>query len=253
MHIDVRGQGRDLVLIHGWAMHGGIFAGLVEHLSARFRVHVVDLPGHGYSRDDSHFDVVDCAERIVAKTPPALWVGWSLGGLVALHAALAHPQQVHGLGMLASSPRFVTASDWPHGVDATVFGEFSIELQQHYQRAIDRFLTLESLGSPHAPRELRALKQIVFERREPNANALVQGLRALEHCDLRSELPHLAMPSLWMAGRRDRVVHPAALRWSATQAPRARYLEFNSGHAPFLEHADAMADALGHFATELST
>ena len=59
------------------------------------------------------------------------------------------------------------------------------------------------------------------------------------------------MPSLWIAGRRDRLVPPAAMRWAAAQAPQARYLEFNSGHAPFLEHAAALADAITDFATEL--
>ena len=53
MHIDTIGHGPDLVLIHGWAMHGGIFAPLVERLSPQFQLHIVDLPGHGHSRDDA--------------------------------------------------------------------------------------------------------------------------------------------------------------------------------------------------------
>jgi pimeloyl-[acyl-carrier protein] methyl ester esterase len=59
------------------------------------------------------------------------------------------------------------------------------------------------------------------------------------------------MPSLWIAGRRDRLVPPAAMQWAATVAPAARYLEFNSGHAPFLEHAPAIADALATLETGL--
>ncbi len=56
--------------------------------------------------------------RIAAATPRALWLGWSLGGLVALRAALDYPANVRGLVMIASSPRFVSAPDWPHGVAA---------------------------------------------------------------------------------------------------------------------------------------
>ena len=51
MHIETLGHGPDLVLIHGWALHGGVFAPLAERLASRFRLHLVDLPGHGYSRD----------------------------------------------------------------------------------------------------------------------------------------------------------------------------------------------------------
>lgn len=53
MHIDVTGQGPDLVLIHGWALQGGVFAPLVQRLADRFTLHLVDLPGHGHSREDT--------------------------------------------------------------------------------------------------------------------------------------------------------------------------------------------------------
>ena len=98
---------------------------------------------------------------------------------------------------------------------------------------------------------MRELKKRVFERGEPCLEALADGLAALDASDLRADLARLAMPSLWIAGRRDRLVPPAAIRWAATQAPHARHLECNSGHAPFLEHAATLADAITDFATEL--
>ena len=251
MHIESHGSGPDLVLIHGWAMHGGIFAGLLDALAERFHVHLVDLPGHGCSRDETRFDVADSARRIAASTPRALWVGWSLGGLVALRAALDRPGQVRGLGLIASSPRFVSATDWPNGVGASVFAEFGAELEARYRHAIERFLALETMGSAHAQAELRELKKIAFARGEPRIEALTDGLAALDASDLRAELVQLAMPSLWIAGRRDRLVPAAAMRWSADAAPNARYLEFNSGHAPFLEHATEIADAFAAFAAGL--
>jgi len=251
MHIDVQGSGPDLVLIHGWAMHGGIFAPLLQRLTPHFRVHAVDLPGHGRSHDDTHFELADCARRIAAATPRAAWVGWSLGGLVALRAALDEPARVRGVALVASSPRFVAAPDWPHGVAAGVFAEFASELHARYRHAIERFLALETMGSTQAQADLRELRRIVFERGEPSVAALADGLRALDDSDLRADIARLAMPSLWIAGRRDRLVPPAALQWAAAQAPHGRYLECNSGHAPFLEHAGAIADALVAFAAEL--
>jgi pimeloyl-[acyl-carrier protein] methyl ester esterase len=251
MHIDVQGSGPDLVLIHGWAMHGGIFSPLTDLLTTHFRVHAVDLPGHGDSRGDTHFDLADCARRIAAATPRALWIGWSLGGLVALRAALDQPTNVRGLALIASSPRFVSAPDWPHGVAASVFAEFGAELQSRYRHAVERFLALETMGSTHAQTELRNLKKRVFERGDPDPGALADGLRALDDSDLRADLAHLAMPSLWIAGRRDRLVAPAAMVWSAQQARCGRYLEFNSGHAPFISHAAEIAAAIGAFAAAL--
>ncbi|MGB3498229.1 MAG: alpha/beta fold hydrolase, partial [Rhodanobacter lindaniclasticus] len=40
-----------LVLLHGWAMHGGVLAPLVGALDEQCTMYVVDLPGHGRSRD----------------------------------------------------------------------------------------------------------------------------------------------------------------------------------------------------------
>lgn len=253
MRIDVQGSGSDLVLIHGWAMHNGIFAPLTDRLATRFRMHLVDLPGHGHNRGNTRFDVTDCARRIAAATPRAIWVGWSLGGLVALRAALAQADHVRGLAMIASSPRFVSTPDWPHGVPATVFAEFATELDARYRHAIERFLALETMGSAHAQADLRDLKRRVFERGDPAPTALADGLAALDACDMRVALAHLTMPSLWIAGRRDRLVPPGAMKWAADHAHAARYLELNSGHAPFLEYADAIADALAGFAGELPT
>jgi pimeloyl-[acyl-carrier protein] methyl ester esterase len=80
---------------------------------------------------------------------------------------------------------------------------------------------------------------------------LADGLELLETADLRDALPTLAVPSLWIAGRRDRLVSPRAMRRAAELAPRARYLEINAGHAPFLGHADAVATAIREFVHEV--
>jgi len=250
MHIDVHGSGPDLVLIHGWAMHGGIFAPLLPLLAAHFRVHVVDLPGHGYSAGGEPIDLLSCARHIAARTPRALWVGWSFGGLVSLQAALAVADQVCGIVEIAASPKFVAAADWPAGVPAEVFTQFGAGLLADYRGTIERFLALETLGSTEGKDELRALKAHVFERGEPSLDVLEQGLEVLQATDLRAELPRLAMPSCWVAGRRDRLVPAPAMRWSAAQSPHARYVEIASGHAPFLSHAGEVAAAITTFAMQ---
>ena len=245
MHIEVHGQGPALVLIHGWAMHGGIFAPLTRLLAERFTVHLVDLPGHGLSAErERDFDARACAHNIADATPPAVWIGWSLGGLVALHAALERPAQVRALALIASNARFVLGDDWPHGVAHEVFAQFSDGLRDDWRRTVARFLALEAHGSDRAQAELRDLKAQVFERGEPALAVLQQGLDALDRSDLRAGVSHLTMPSLWIAGRRDRLVPPAAMRWAAETAPNGRYLDFSAGHAPFLSHPEEIAAAI---------
>ena len=249
MHIETLGHGPDLVLIHGWALHGGVFAPLAEHLSDRFRLHLVDLPGHGYSRDPHQpLELAGVASMIAARTPPAIWLGWSLGGLFALRAAASLPT-VRGLVMVAATPRFVRAADWPHAVDATVFGRFGEELAGDYAGTLDRFIALDTLGSEHGRAELKLLRALLSERGAPDPAALQQGLRLLETGDLRRGLPSLRVPSLWLAGRRDRLVHPRGMEAAAALAPQSRFVELaGAAHAPFLGHVEAVAAELAAFA-----
>ncbi len=253
MHIDSSGSGPDLILIHGWAMHGGIFAPLTPLLAERFRVHVVDLPGHGYARESGEsIDPARCAASIAAQLPRALWAGWSFGGLVSLQAALEIPHRVRGIVEIATSPKFVAGPDWAHGVAAEIFIEFGAGLLADYRQTIERFLALETLGSAHGQDELRALKAHVFERGDPALAVLEQGLDVLQSTDLRAGLPTLSLPNLWIAGRRDRLVPPTAMRWAAQHSPRGEFIEITSGHAPFLSHAREVADAIIAFADRIA-
>lgn len=249
LHIEVTGHGPPLVLLHGWAMHGGVFAPLVERLRGHRTLHIVDLPGHGLSRDATvPLSLPACVEAISAAVPRAPWCGWSLGGLVALHAAATRPRQVPALVMLCASPRFVRGEDWAHAVSAEIFHDFASGLRTDYRGTLERFVALEAFGSEHAKEEIRALREDLFARGEPAAHVLADGLGLLEASDLRAALPHLPVPSLWLAGRRDRLVDPRAMRASAALAADGEFqLVEHAGHAPFLTHADGVARSMLDF------
>ncbi len=253
MNIEITGAGRDLVLIHGWAMHSGIFAPLTEILARNFRLHLVDLPGHGASPErDVALTLEDCVSRIAIATPPAIWIGWSLGGLVALRAALDVSPQVRGLVMIASSPRFVIGPDWPHAVAPEIFEQFGADLRTDYRGTLDRFLALEVHGSDCARDELRELRERLFERGEPALRVLRDGLNLLEPSDMRAELAQLDVPSLWLAGARDRLIPWQAMQWAAEHSRAARFEKIvGGGHAPFIGHADAVAHAISAFVDSL--
>lgn len=252
MHIETLGSGPHLVLLHGWALHGGVFAPLVQRLSSRYTLHLVDLPGHGHSRDSEVALTLDATvDAILARTPPAVWLAWSLGGLFALRAAATSPQ-VRGLAMVAATPRFVRDEAWPHAVEARVFAQFGDDLRNDYAGTLDRFLALDTMGSEHARSELRALKHDLYARGEPSPAALQTGLKLLEQCDLRASLPVLSVPSLWLAGRRDLLVPSKAMQASAASTPNATFVEIaGGGHAPFLGHADLVASHVDAFMQSL--
>ena len=246
LHVEVHGHGPvPLVMLHGWAMHGGVMQTLVDALADDCTMHVVDLPGHGYSRDCGlPLEPRACAAAIAAVTPPAIWLGWSLGGLIALTAALDMPQQVRGLAMLCATPKFVRGEGWPHGGDAALVQQLATDLETDYHGTIERFLSLEAMGSDDPRAELRHLRSLVFSRGEPDLRVLQEGIRILQDSDRRAALPDLRVPSAWIAGRRDRLVPPPAMQWSAIQCGGS-YTEIQqAGHAPFFGHADTVVQAL---------
>lgn len=246
LHIDVVGTGPiPLVILHGWAMHGGVMSPLVDALKDRCTMHVVDLPGHGYSRDcPIPLEPHSSAAAIAAATPPALWLGWSMGGLIALTAALEMPKQVLSLAMLCATPKFVRDESWPYGNDAAQIRQLATDLETDYHATLERFMALETMGSADPRAELRRLRTLAFDRGKPDLRVLQEGIRILEEGDRRADLPDLSMPSAWIAGRRDRLIPPRAMQWSADQCGGSFAEIAHAGHAPFFGHVDALVQAL---------
>ncbi|HET7931467.1 MAG TPA: pimeloyl-ACP methyl ester esterase BioH [Rhodanobacteraceae bacterium] len=246
LYIHTQGEGAaHVVLLHGWAMHGGVFTPLLDGLRARCTLHVVDLPGHGLSRDCVvSLQPAECARAIAARVPPAIWLGWSLGGLYALQAALDFPETVQGLAMLCASPRFVRGPDWSHAVSPEILENFERDLQTDYAGTLERFMALEALGSDCAQADLHKLRADTFNEHPPALHALVDGLVVLEHSDLRARVRALTQPSAWIAGRRDRLIPWQAMQWSAGQCGGAFTCIAGAGHAPFIGHAGEVVAAL---------
>lgn len=244
IRIDTRGAGPPLVLLHGWAMHGGMFAPLTHALQEHRTLHVVDLPGHGDSDwvDAEPFTLRACVEAIAPHVPPAPWLGWSLGGLVAMSGALDGAAAIAGVIALAATPRFTCADDWPDAIDDSVLAGFAAGLARDHCGTLQRFLALAAHGGDYLRDELRFLQQQIAQRPAPHPRVLTDGLAILRRTDLRVQLARMAVPSLWIGGRRDRLAPWSAIVASAALTPNASQLCIpHAGHAPFLSHADAVA------------
>lgn len=121
-----KGQGNvHLVLLHGWGLNAEVWRCIDEELSSHFTLHLVDLPGFGRSRGFGALSLADMAEAVLRQAPDkAIWLGWSLGGLVASQIALTHPERVQALVTVASSPCFSARDEWP-GINRTCWRDFS--------------------------------------------------------------------------------------------------------------------------------
>ena len=249
LHVESAGQGSPLVLIHGWGLHGGIWSELLPRLSQRWRVICPDLPGHGASPRTSRLDLDRLVEAIAFNAPRrATYLGWSLGGLVAMELARRLPQRVERLVLLSTTPRFLNGPKWPCGVAPDVLETFGTGLAADYRKTVRDFLTLQVRGDSHATELLRTLRRRVFAHGEPDAPALAQCLEILASSDLRPGLAQIPQATLVMVGEHDRLCPAEASRRLATALPRAELSVIaGASHAPFLSHREAVLERLQAF------
>ncbi|CAI1083316.1 pimeloyl-ACP methyl ester esterase BioH [Serratia entomophila] len=243
------GEGeRDLVLLHGWGLNAEVWGCMLARLTPHFRLHLVDLPGYGRSQGFGAMPLEQMAEKVLAAAPPqAWWLGWSLGGLVASQAALLQPQRVLGLITVASSPCFSAQDDWP-GIRPEVLSGFQHQLSQDFQRTVERFLALQTLGTESARQDARQLKAVVLSQPTPTVEVLNGGLEILRTADLRKPLAQLTLPLLRIYGYLDGLVpRKVAELLDAGWPHSASAIVPKAAHAPFISHPDEFASMVESF------
>lgn len=240
----------DLVLIHGWGIGSGIWQPILDGLAAHFRVHCVDLPGYGGSRDCYAGSIQEIADAVVAALPDDAMqlsvCGWSLGAHVALAAYARHTARIARLVLVASTPSFVKRVGWPHGVEPAMLDAFSLGLTINPSGLLRKFSALISQGDADA----RALTRLIAEvaAHPPPTKVLENGLGLLRDLDLRPLLPKIQKPVLLVHGDNDPLMPLAGARWACDQLPDARLEVFEqTAHAPFLSNPERFIAALADF------
>ncbi|MDD5329925.1 MAG: pimeloyl-ACP methyl ester esterase BioH [Sulfuricella sp.] len=248
MHIETIGSGPNLVLIHGWGMHGGVWGGVRDALARRFCLHIVDLPGYGASPALPAQDLESVAHAVAGALPDSFHVcGWSLGGLVAQELALTFPGRIERLVLTGATPCFTMREDWSSAVPREMLLEFAAALETDYEGTSKRFLALQARGDDAVKPVLKRLRETLFARGRPDGETLRAGLRILLESDLRARLAALKAPALLVQGERDLLTPPAAARWVAGQTGARLEIVRGAAHAVFLPHPELFVETITGF------
>lgn len=235
LHWQRQGDGPDLVLLHGWGMNGAVWQNCIDELSLYFTVHCVDLPGCGLSHQVSCESMQTLIDMLLEQAPKqAIWLGWSLGGLIATQLAHQAPKRVNQLVTLASSPKFSEGEQW-RGIKKQVLSNFSQQLVDDFSTTIERFMALQAMGSPSARQDIKCLKKAVLSRPMPTYSTLAVGLKWLDEVDLRDTLTQLTIPVHRWYGRLDGLV-PVTIVQTLQHSTTGQhsYIFQQSSHAPFI-------------------
>lgn len=229
-----------LVLLHGFTQTAGCWGPVGDDLAADHDVVRLDAPGHGQATD-VRADLVKAAGLAADTGGRGVYVGYSMGGRLALHVALDHPDVVAGLVLIGATP----------GIEDD--GERADRLARDRQLAarirnigVDAFLE-EWLDQPLFT-GLPDWARFDDERRRNTAEGLASSLELAgtgSQTPLWSRLPELQMPVLAVAGAEDVRFAALAQRSAGAIGPNAvAALVPGAGHAAHLEQPDAFITLL---------
>jgi len=217
------------VLLAGWGFDSRVWQPVAERLAGEFRI--------GYELDDAPEGAIIC--------------GWSLGAMRALKAAgekSAVAVRLAKLVLVATTPRFVQAPDWPDAQPSELLESFAAAVAADPLAGLKRFAALMNQGDARARDLTRRMHELLRERIADSAT-LAAGLAELRGTDLRKSVVVTRHPTLLIHGEHDPLMPLAAAQWLASHMPDARLDVFaGAAHAPFLSDPDRFVQVVREFA-----
>lgn len=203
-----------VVMLHGFLGSGADWSAVAAPLADRFHVICPDLPWHGGTgvagggpdSCDALADALAAWLRAEGLVPCAL-VGYSLGGRVALHLALRHPDAARLLVLESASPGITdpAARDARRAADEALAARLeAIDDNAGFDAFLADWYAQPVFASVAARPE--AIAALVARRRQNDPRALATAMRRLgagTQADLAPRLGELAMPAWWIAGELD--------------------------------------------------
>lgn len=248
------GQGRPLVLLHGWAMSAAVFSEVADLLSADFRLLIPDLPGHGNSSPALQNDLAGisadlrCWLAATAKEAVTL-AGWSLGGMLSLEIAHQKQLPVDRLILVGTTPRFTMSDDWEFGLPSVQVRALARNLERRFEATLADFFSLAFAGESICKERLRTIRSFAVKRSPlPDHDAALCLLNLLATQDQRAILSEIHQPALVLHGDLDQIAPVAAGRALAEMLPQGSFSELlGVGHGPFLSQPQAVAAKIREF------
>ena len=241
IYYEIHGEGRPLLLTHGYSATSQMWRGQIEPFSQRYKLILWDMRGHGqsdYPLDQGAYSeestVADMAALLdVAGAEEAIVGGLSLGGYMSLAFHLAHPERVEALLIIDTGPGYrkdEAREGW----------------NQNALRTAERFETEGLARLAGGSAETRASSHL-------NAEGLARAARGmLTQRDARviDSLPRIAAPSLVVVGADD-TPFLIASDYMAAKIPGARKLVIpGAGHAANIDQPEAFNTGVLGFLAE---
>jgi 2-succinyl-6-hydroxy-2,4-cyclohexadiene-1-carboxylate synthase len=237
LHHEVWGRGARLVLAHGFTQNSRCWGPFGHDLAVDHEVVAVDLPGHGLTpaeHDDA--DLAEAGRLLGDVGGEAVYVGYSMGGRVALHTALAEPDRVRALVLIGATAGIEDAGARlaRRQADEALAGRL---VAAGLPAFLDRWL--EGPLFADLPEAAACRAQRLTNRPEGLAASLRNCGTGTQE-PLWDQLATLDMPVVVLTGRRD-AKFCAVGRRLVEHIPRSSMLGLSANHAVHLEQPSTSA------------
>ena len=220
------GYGPSLVLLHGWAFNSDIFQSLIDKYKANYRITVIDLPGHGRSRDIDGDIESWCNELTKIIPEKSILLGWSLGGLLSTY--IASQIEISKLILVAATPCLINNENWNYGISSEVFDQFAINLKNDSTKSLKRFVSLQSKDKSQLQQLYKSIQKYPASH-----SALNTGLEIIINSDLRDIYKDIEVPKTTILGSLDTLVPVKIKEWYEAVGSQTSIIR--SGHLPFID------------------
>ena len=257
-----QGTGTPVILIHGLAASLHDWDDLIPELTANgYAVHALDLLGHGDSpklearayQMDWVFEHFCTWMRSLRLTEPAILIGHSLGGHVALEYARRVSAWTRGLVLV--NP-FYSRAQLPLILRKTYNREHLSELLlDKVPERLFRFLVdVSTVTIGHSVGALRSMPQRIREQTILDYKRTAPGVYNIPSaiCDLTDHLHEVNTQTLVLWGDHDKTLAPASFARLVKELPKARGEILHAGHCPHQTHADLFNQIVLKFLKELA-
>lgn len=250
LNVEQSSTGRQLLLLHGFTGSAATWAPLISALPPHFHAIAPDLIGHGRSNspsDAERYRMERCVADLLTlfdqlEIARADVLGYSMGGRVALHLAVAAPERVGALVLESSSPGIADAAERQARVAADAALADLIE-REGIAAFVDRWERLSLFASQAAlPEDTRA--RLHAQRLRNNPIGLANSLRGMgtgQQGSLWDRLSGLDVPTLLIVGALDAKYRALADDMLALLPNARAVIVPGAGHAVHLEQPQAFA------------
>ena len=237
-----------IVFLHGIGGAARSFLPQLDHFGRAWRAVAWDMPGHGGS---SPLEIVSIDNLTAARARflaqaglerPVL-VGHSLGGMVAQRLLVLQPHAVRALVLAQTSAAFGSLDPaWGKAFVAARLGPLDAG---HTMAGLAEGMVADLVGDAPDPAGVAVARWCYAHTPDSTYRDTV---RALPGFDMRDALGRIAVPTLLLAGSRDRNAPPAGMQRMAARIPGATYVELpGAGHLAHLEQPAAFNAVLQAF------